>query len=186
MSELQEKPKKDDSQITIRQSLGCLGMMAFVCFGIFALLIMYLFSYSRILQSSLSPQLIPTAESLLNVPHDIITDDFNLYLEVIENYGAISASNSADTDLTCVTAAINYGLYRGSRLSASLYINGTVVMDAGDWILEGDPNMGNTPYPRWCAYGELETGLHLVEIQLNDSFTGEPIYFQQWAIQIDN
>jgi hypothetical protein len=37
----------------------------------------------------------------------------------------------------------------------------------------------------WCATGELQPGIHLIEFHLKDSFWGEPIHIQQWAIEID-
>jgi hypothetical protein len=187
-----EKYKKNDSRASIRKSLRYLGMTIFLCGGCFSLFIFTLPIYTgQILRTSLAHPTVPTAEALLSAPHEIIAEDFGLYLTIIEDYGAIWTSRSADTDLICVTATNNEYGYRengfGSnfRNASILFVNGLLVIGANDLMLEADSRFDNTPYPRWCTYGELQAGIHLIEFHLRESFGDEPIHIQQWAIQID-
>jgi hypothetical protein len=177
-----EKQKKEAYRSSNRQLWGCLGFVFFVCFGLLGLSVMIpKFFYGRIPQTSLAPELIPTAEALLSVPLTVLVpDDGVLFLEVLEKY-------YGDTDSICIR-----GWYDSESKFYALLDNSSLFIDE-TWIIGasrtsvgfGKEFGGEVLELVWCATGELQPGIHLIEFQLKDSFWGEPMHIQQWAIEID-
>jgi len=127
--------------------------------------------------SSLSVTLRPTAESPLD------SEPFSEYIPMTDNF-AIRLEYFPDYK--------NYVLcFDGQGISEDMaYQNNSRIVINGEHV----PRRNNTPdgaelfsirpYNR-CILVDFDPGLHLVEFHLRDSYFGEPIATQQWAIEIE-
>jgi hypothetical protein len=171
-----DKPKNidKDSPRPNYKFWGCLGVIAFACAGTWWLFVSFPKLTGQLPQTSLPITLIPTAEALLSAPLQVtLLDGQPLSLELIENY-------SDSEDAICVR--INYP---GEEKFDAIFSNSSLFIN-GAWIIGSQYGLITMPSTglHWCGVGTLQAGLHLIEFHLKDSFWGEPIHIQQWAIRL--
>lgn len=167
-----EKTKVDKPNSN--RGLGCIGLFIF---GIVAILASFYFvrpwitgymSWESLEKTA--PQLVPTAEALLERP---VADDTEFSLDlshVNEGYPLCVNFNPIVGGPYDWDELYGYSLF---------YIDGIEVRQGIYSLL-----MESTFGLRFCAYGHIESGLHLIEFHVKNS-SGELRDVQQWAIEID-
>jgi hypothetical protein len=147
-------------------------------FGAFLVLVLItpLFS-AKISQTSLSSEYIPTAEHLLENP---MPNPHNLRLHVEQDTGGFG--DEVNVEWFCVHLIVPHG-HRSDIVEFQfnrVTIWGTAFRGTMEG-LEGDDGY----LDKFCIYGQVETGLHIITLRLNEEMFGE-IYTHEWAVEITN
>ena len=140
----------------------------------------------RIKQTSLPDELYSVAEMLpvtRNVSESTqVVNEVSIYLvfDPLENGGLAFAD-----DFTLCVYGDPVDEHLKYHRQSQLLVNGQEVWRAfqnyGVYTSDGS----NLRRLTWCATGDLEPGLHLIEFHLRDSFLGAPLAIQQWAIEVE-
>jgi hypothetical protein len=190
-----EKKKKG------KPSMGRLRLLRFVAFFLlFACVVITILAilgpniHGQIRQTSLAIEYIPIATMLLDTPSSTVVESENITLELWD----VRENSYGEVDEVCVSVTLNYEAlsetteqyYYSSRemmeqyFSSRLLINKSWAIGAKNTLM-GSASLRLPLSKLWCGWGELETGIHLVEFELRDSMFGEAIYTHQWAIEIE-
>ena len=175
-----QKRKQAPSQITKKRIFRLL--LALIILAIALWIVLAEVNKPRIWRSSLPDSMHALAESLMEAEADTqpgmplivahppkIGGSTALYLDMIAVQPA-----SVGTSQLCVLAESS--LY---PIHSSIYVNGIRASLFGYLPLsEGNGFMR-------CVEGNLNTGLHLIEFRLRNSFFGKPVVSQQWAIEVE-
>jgi len=159
-----------------------------VLFAVFIILLIFFapeiaFELTKVRQTSLPDKLYITAEEVLNttpINERIPTTD-DVFLHLIVRDGGTSRGSSHMICIFSNEFPIDLNYSEQSRF----FVNGSRVWNSYSYPMNSiDSAPGNTSIEK-CVEGNLEPGLHLIEFHLRDSFLGEPIAIQQWAIEIE-
>ena len=157
-------------------------LVALVLFCILTVIILIIIGPIRgdgtIHQTSLPDELRQTAEAVLaTVPLDRpvqLIDGVSIRIDI----GAIG-ENSICFNAGLVPEGHNYPQH------SRIVVNGITVHGAMNYTPMDYYYFDLTNVLYKCVHGDLEFGLHLLEFHLRDSYLGEPIATQQWAIEVE-